>query len=297
MFDPELNAVQARAIALEAASSKTVPKATVVEALSLLAHAAEAELTGGAEAHVPVQAVEGVWRLCFCEGGFLDGIEVDNHGYVGRGQEVDMRIDAKEERIVLGSSGLQSSLPKIIRGGLSYAPETQTVTGTFDNESVGIDDLVMSAFLVDEDALGFHTIMHGQPSFLLFHAEKGKAAAARLSKDAVALPSKVSEAKKAATAAVAGKKKLELKVDLQLISEESMHEDKRLAVQETGRKTGSFNTFMRYLETEGGMIYAVLAGPVMLSFVRAYNPIAVTKATAAAIVLRETLRHLVETSA
>lgn len=32
-------------------------------------------------------------------------------------------------------------------------------------------------------------------------------------------------------------------------------------------------------------------------FVRAYNPIAVTKATAAAIVLRETLRHLVETSA
>lgn len=36
------------------------------------------------EAHVPVQAVEGVWRLCFCEGGFLDGIEVDNHGYVGR---------------------------------------------------------------------------------------------------------------------------------------------------------------------------------------------------------------------
>lgn len=58
---------------------------------------------------------------------------------------------------------------------------------------------------------------------------------------------------------------MELKVDLQLISEESIHEDKRLAVQETGRKTGSFNTFMRYLETEGGMIYAVLAGPVMLS--------------------------------
>lgn len=58
---------------------------------------------------------------------------------------------------------------------------------------------------------------------------------------------------------------MELKVDLQLISDEDIHEDKRLAVQETGRKTGSFNTFIRYLETEGAMIYAVLAGPVMLS--------------------------------
>ena len=58
---------------------------------------------------------------------------------------------------------------------------------------------------------------------------------------------------------------MELKVDLQLISDESNHEDKRLAVQETGKKEGSFNTFMRYLEKEGAMIYAVLAGPVMLS--------------------------------
>ena len=49
-----------------------------------------------------------------------------------REQEVDMRIDAKEERIVLGTSGLQPSLPKILRGGLAYSPETQTVTGTFD---------------------------------------------------------------------------------------------------------------------------------------------------------------------
>ncbi|CAN0404174.1 unnamed protein product, partial [Laminaria digitata] len=112
----------------------------------------------------------------------------------------------------------------------------------------------------------------GQRGFLLFRAEKGKAAAGRLSADAVALPSKVSEAKKAATAAQIKKTTavrsgifLELKIALQLISDESIHEDKRLAVQETGRKTGSFNTFIRYLETEGAMIYAVIAGPVMLS--------------------------------
>lgn len=45
-----------------------------------------------------------------------------------------MRIDAEEGMgmIVLGNSGLHSSLPKIIRGGLAYAPETQTLTGTFD---------------------------------------------------------------------------------------------------------------------------------------------------------------------
>ena len=43
-----------------------------------------------------------------------------------------MRIDAKDEMVVLGNNGLQSSLPKIVRGGLAYAPETQTLTGTFD---------------------------------------------------------------------------------------------------------------------------------------------------------------------
>eukprot|EP00904_Undaria_pinnatifida_P006929 jgi/Undpi1/3366/HiC_scaffold_15.g06739.m1 len=286
--DPELSTVQARAIALEAATSKTVPKTTLLEALHCLADSADKGFSNGA-APLPVEAVDGVWRLCFCQGAFLEGVAVDNHGYISREQEVDMRIDAKEEKVVLGSRGLCSSLPKVVRGGLAYSQETQTVTGTFDKESVGIDDLVLKAFLVDEDALGFHTVVQGQPSFVLFHAEKGKAAAARLSKDAVALPSKVSDAKKAATA-------LDLKVDLKLISDENNHEDKRLAVQETGRKTGSFNTFMRYLETEGAMIYAVLAGPVMLSFVRAYNPIAATKASAAAIVLRETFRHLLETS-
>lgn len=46
-----------------------------------------------------------------------------------------MRIDAKEEKVVLGSRGLYSSLPKVVRGGLAYSQETQTVTGTFDKVS------------------------------------------------------------------------------------------------------------------------------------------------------------------
>lgn len=52
---------------------------------------------------------------------------------------------------------------------------------------------------------------------------------------------------------------------MSLLSGEEQHEDKRLAVQETGRETGSFNTFIRYLETEGAMLYAVLAGPILFS--------------------------------
>jgi len=52
---------------------------------------------------------------------------------------------------------------------------------------------------------------------------------------------------------------------MELMGAEDHHEDKRLAVQETGRKTGSFNTFIRYLENEGATIYAVLAGPVLFS--------------------------------
>jgi len=58
---------------------------------------------------------------------------------------------------------------------------------------------------------------------------------------------------------------LELKLAMELMGAEDHHEDKRLAVQETGRKTGSFNTFIRYLENEGATIYAVLAGPVLFS--------------------------------
>lgn len=50
-----------------------------------------------------------------------------------------------------------------------------------------------------------------------------------------------------------------------IVSVEDVHDDKRLAVEETGRNTGSFNTFIRYLETEGATIYAVLAGPVIFS--------------------------------
>lgn len=56
---------------------------------------------------------------------------------------------------------------------------------------------------------------------------------------------------------------LELKREMVLRSGEEVHENKRLAVQETGRNTGSFDTFIRYLETEGPSIYAVIAGPVI----------------------------------
>lgn len=52
---------------------------------------------------------------------------------------------------------------------------------------------------------------------------------------------------------------------MELMSGEDAHEDKRLAVQEGGRKTGSFDTFIRYLETEGATVYAVLAGPIIFS--------------------------------
>ena len=60
-------------------------------------------------------------------------------------------------------------------------------------------------------------------------------------------------------------RQLELKLGMELMGAENIHEDKRLAVQEAGRKTGSFNTFIRYLETEGATIYAVLAGPILFS--------------------------------
>lgn len=52
---------------------------------------------------------------------------------------------------------------------------------------------------------------------------------------------------------------------MDLMSGQEIHEDKRLAVEETGRKTGSLGTFIRYLETEGATIYAVLAGPILFS--------------------------------
>lgn len=51
--------------------------------------------------------------------------------FVCREQQIDLRFDALDERIVLGSSGLTSSLPSVVNGGLAYSPETQTVMGTF----------------------------------------------------------------------------------------------------------------------------------------------------------------------
>ncbi|CAM9511211.1 unnamed protein product [Ectocarpus sp. 8 AP-2014] len=239
--------------------------------------------------------MEGLWRLCFCEGDFLPGIDVDKHGYVARGQNVEILFDPEGEKISLASSGLGSSLPAAMQGGLSYTPETQTVTGTF--EKAGMESLDLRAFLIDDDALGFHTVSEDKHGILLFHAEKSKAAAARLSKAVSIAASSVSEAEKAATAEVAGKDLLDLVLDVQLASEEDVHEDKRLAVQETGRETGSFNTFIRYLEKEGGMIYAVVAGPILFSYMKYYSPVASNKATAAAIVMVETVKHILKANA
>lgn len=49
-----------------------------------------------------------------------------------RDQQVDVLFDVAHERIVLGSRGLRSSLPKVVQGGLAYAPETNTAVGYFD---------------------------------------------------------------------------------------------------------------------------------------------------------------------
>lgn len=35
-------------------------------------------------APAPLEALEGVWRLCFCEGDFIPGMEMDKHGYIHR---------------------------------------------------------------------------------------------------------------------------------------------------------------------------------------------------------------------
>lgn len=247
------------------------------------------------EPPAPAGAIDGVWRLCFCEGDFLHGIEADKHGYLGRNQQVDVRFDCSRERIVLGSSGLSSSLPKIVPGDLAYTQETQTVVGTFDKEAVGIGSLVLNAILVDGDALGFRTVSQGEEGLLLFRAEKSKRAAERLSERAVDLSGKESEAQGAVTAAPAHEE--EPNIDLKLVSDEGAHEDRRLAIEETGRQTGSFNTFMRYLETEVPSFYVVLAGPVLVRFARHYIPIVAAKVSAALIVLSETLHQFSGSSA
>lgn len=43
-------------------------------------------------------------------------------------------FDAQDKRMVLGSSGLEADLPAtaVHAGLLDYTPETQTVTGTFE---------------------------------------------------------------------------------------------------------------------------------------------------------------------
>eukprot|EP00752_Nemacystus_decipiens_P008780 g7834.t2 len=294
----DLSALHARAIALEAATSKTVPKDTALEALHCLARSSEMDLSQGS-APIPLESMDGVWRLCFKDGDFLEGIEVDKHGYLPRGQDVELMFDVQGKRIVLGGSGLDPDLPMAVQAGLlDYTPETQTVTGTFEQEAVGIETLVLQPCLIDDDALGFKTLSKDkQQGFLLFQAEKSKASKARLSRALSAAPPSfpslsTSEAEKAATAKVAGQKLLDLKLAMELMSGEGAHEDKRLAVQEGGRKTGSFDTFMRYLETEGATIYAVLAGPILFSFMKQYSPVAATKATAAAIVMVETVKHV-----
>ncbi|CAN0226032.1 unnamed protein product [Scytosiphon promiscuus] len=307
--DSGLTAMQARAIALEAAASKTGElgsfAATTLDALNCLAHSSALELSEGSAASLPVESIAGLWSLCFCEGDFLQGLEVDNHGYISSGQDVEILFDTEDERLVLGSRGFASSLPVAVQGGLSYSPETRAVTGTFDQETVGIESLALQACLVDEDALAFHANLDEKNVFLLFRALKSKAAADRLTTAATAaalsalsevadVDADDTEAEKAATARVAGKQLLDLKLSLSLLSGEEQHEDKRLAVQETGRSTGSFNTFMRYLETEGAMLYAVLAGPILLSFLKHYTPVAANKATAAAIVMVETVKHIVK---
>ncbi|CAN0050482.1 unnamed protein product, partial [Hapterophycus canaliculatus] len=131
------------------------PKATTLEALNCLAHSSALELSEGS-APLPAESIGGLWRLCFCEGDFLEGLEVDNHGYISRGQDVEILFDTEDERLILGSKGLASSLPVAVQGGLSYAPETRTVTGSFEKEAVGIESLILQACLVDEDALGFY---------------------------------------------------------------------------------------------------------------------------------------------
>lgn len=54
-----------------------------------------------------------------------------------REQQVDVRFDSKDKRIVLGNRGIQSSLPKVVHGGLSYAQETQKVIATFEKVGFG----------------------------------------------------------------------------------------------------------------------------------------------------------------
>ncbi|CAN0113720.1 unnamed protein product [Pylaiella littoralis] len=300
--ESELTAAQARAIALEAAISKTVPKVTALEALHCLTRSVETGLSTGS-APMPMESIDGVWRLCFCDGELLQGIEVDKHGYLSRSQDVHVLFDAEGERIVLGSRGLDFVPPMAVQGGLAYAPETQTVIGTFEKESAGIEVLVLQACLIDQDALGFHTITEDkQHGFLLFHAEKGEAARARLSHASSVVSPAVNgatsemptaaAAAKAETARVASEQLLELKREMVLRSGEEVHENKRLAVQETGRNTGSFDTFIRYLETEGPSIYAVIAGPVIFRFMARYSLVASTKAAAAALVMVETAKHI-----
>lgn len=53
--------------------------------------------------------------------------------------------------------------------------------------------------------------------------------------------------------------------EIKIMRDEMTHEARRMEVQEKGRKAGSFNTFMRYLETEGGSLYVAIAGPAILS--------------------------------
>ena len=52
-----------------------------------------------------------------------------------RGQDVELMLNVQDKKMVLGSSGLEAAdLPAaaVQAGLLDYAPETQTVTGTFE---------------------------------------------------------------------------------------------------------------------------------------------------------------------
>lgn len=51
-----------------------------------------------------------------------------------RNQQVDLRFDTQSEELVMGTKGLDASVPEIMKADLAYWPDQQTVTGTFNQE-------------------------------------------------------------------------------------------------------------------------------------------------------------------
>ncbi|CAM9767524.1 unnamed protein product [Discosporangium mesarthrocarpum] len=129
-YGSDMSTAQAQAIAMEGALKRTVPKATLLDALHCLAHSTEVRGSlAGVKGPVPADAMDGVWRLRFCNGAALEGFQVDGHGYMDSRNHMELHVDSEVGKVSLNKGKTK------LRGDLIHSEGAKVISATLHEVS------------------------------------------------------------------------------------------------------------------------------------------------------------------